>query len=116
MIILAFFSCNKDKDDKEICKLLNSKDKDEIIKGAFEAANTGNKKYIPLLLKNANDNRRSINIKFKGYSVYQAKMLAIKKISKKEPPRIIDKLSDSLIINYYILLYKSPCFRQMDEY
>ncbi|WGK94875.1 MULTISPECIES: hypothetical protein [Flavobacterium] len=102
LIILVFLSCNK---DKEICKLLNSNEKDEIIEGAFEAANSGDSKYIPLLLKNANDARRSTNLKFKGYSVYQAKMLAIKRISKKEPSRIISRKPDSLVIKYYILLF-----------
>ena len=101
-MILVFLSCNK---DKEICKLLKSNDKDQIIKGTFEAANSGNNKYIPLLLKNANDARCSTNLKFKGYSVYQAKMLAIKRISKKKPSRIIGKIPDSLVIKYYMLLY-----------
>lgn len=101
MAVLVFLSCNE---EVEICKLLNSKDKDEIIRGAFEAGNTGDKKYIPLLLKNANDCRRSTNLKFKGYSVYQAKMTAIKKISKKESPVTIGRMPDSLVIKYYMLL------------
>jgi hypothetical protein len=100
--ILVFFSCNE---EVEICKLLNSKDKEEIIRGAFEAGNTGDKKYIPLLLGNANDCRRSTNLKFKGYSVYQAKMIAIKKISKMESPVTIGRMPDSLVIKYYMSLY-----------
>lgn len=102
--VLVFLSCNN---EVEICKLLNSKDKDEIIRGAFEAGNTGNKKYIPLLLKNANDFRCSTNIHFKGISVYEAKMFAIKKISKKESPATIGRMPDSLVIKYYISLFPS---------
>jgi hypothetical protein len=104
MAVLVFLSCNN---EVEICKLLNSKDKDEIIRGAFEAGNTGNKKYIPLLLKNANDCRCSTNIHFKGISVYEAKMFAIKKISKKESPATIGRMPDSLVIRYYMSLFPS---------
>ena len=99
--LLVFDSCNN---DKEILRLLNSERKEDVISGAYKAGESGDKQFVPLLLKDANDVRTSTNIKFLGYNVYQEKMIALKKIFKQDPPvEIVDK-PDSIIIKFYMEL------------
>ena len=100
--LIMLMSCNK---DQQIIGLLQSSEKDDVIKGAYMAGESGNKKFAPLLLQNANDFRTSTNIKFKGYSVYQEKMIALKKIFNQEPPVKIINKPDSVIIQFYTALY-----------
>lgn len=98
LLFLLAASCNK---EQKIERLLNSEDKQDLIEGAFEAGETGNKKFIPLLLKNANDPRITHNLRFKGMSVYQSKMNALKKILKQQPTVAITYKPDSTVIKFY---------------
>jgi hypothetical protein len=84
VIALIISSCNK---DEEIRQLLNSERPYEIIKGAYEAAESGNQAYVPLLLHNAGDPRATTELHFKGITVYEEKMFALEKILKVKPPR-----------------------------
>ena len=93
-------SCKK-YDDKEIRKLLNSNDPENLIIGSFEAGESGKKDFIPLLLRNADDPRMCTHIRFKGFSVYQEKMGALKKILKASPPTKLTYRPDSTIIKFY---------------
>jgi len=104
IIFICAISCES---NRNIIKLLNSKDKDELIEGAYLAGESGNKKYSSLLLKNADDVRTSTNLKFKGYTVYQEKMIALSKIYNKKPPIEINERVDSSIIIFYIQLSQS---------
>ena len=102
ILSLSFFSsCNN---DKEIIRLLNSELKDDVILGAYKAGESGDKQFIPFLLKDANDVRTSTNVKFLGYNVYQEKMIALRKIFKQEPPVKIKDKPDSIVIKFYIEL------------
>jgi hypothetical protein len=102
-VVIIYFACNS---DSRIIKLLNSSTDDNIINGAIKAGDKGNKKFIPLLLENAADGRMSTHLSFKGVSVYQAKMWALEKIFKVSPPTEITYKPDSVIIKFYIELYK----------
>ncbi len=106
-VFLIFFSlsigsCNS---DSEIRNLLNSKDKDSIIKGARKAGIKRKKDFVPLLLYKAYDWRTSTNFNFKGVSVFQAKMEALEKIYKVKPPSSITDIPDSTIIKFYTEIY-----------
>jgi hypothetical protein len=103
LIFLIFFSCNN---NKKIIELLNSNEKEDVILGAYKAGETGDKQFVPLLLKNIDDPRRSTNLKFKGITVYQAKMEALEDIFKKKAPAKITYKVDSTIINFYTRLYQ----------
>jgi hypothetical protein len=98
-ILLLFFSCNH---DPEIVSLLKSDQTNEVILGAFKAGESGDDKFVPLLLGNCDDSRTSTSIQFKGFSVYQEKMIALRKIYKKEPPVKITRIPDSVVIKFYI--------------
>lgn len=98
LILIAGCNQNERKDAQELIK---SKDPDDLVEGSYligEQKDTGS---IPQLLSNMNDPRISNNIAFKGISVYQSKMIALKKISVKEPPIKITYKPDSSIIKFY---------------
>jgi hypothetical protein len=103
VIICVFFYLNS---DRRIQNLLNSNKTDDLILGAYKAGKSEDKKFIPLLLKNAADARTTTNFRFKGFSVYQEKMIALKKIFKTEPPLRIENIPDSNVIKFYTDLYK----------
>jgi hypothetical protein len=88
--------------------LLKGSSVEDIIKGAYTAGESGNKKFVPLLLLNANDPRRCTNIHFKGMSVYYEKMVALKKIYKLSPPIPVKQFDtpDSSAIKFYLELYQ----------
>jgi len=90
-------SCHR---KNEIFSLLNSHEKEDLIKGSYEAGESGNEEFVPLLLKNANDIRVSTNLKFKGYNVYQEKMMALSKIYKRKPPVPITSKPTQLLLNF----------------
>jgi hypothetical protein len=101
-VIVIYFGCNS---DSRIEKLLSSENLNDNINGAIKAGDKGNKKFIPLLLKNAADWSMSTHISFYGVSVYQAKMRALEKIFKISPPTEITYKPDSAIIKFYTELY-----------
>jgi hypothetical protein len=47
-------------------------------------------------------------MKFKGYNVYQEKMIALRKIFRQEPPVKITSKPDSVVINFYTELSQKP--------
>lgn len=104
-LLYLCISCNSSRD--EIFKLLHSENKEDLILGAYKAGESRNKDYIQLLLNNANDERRSINIRFKGITVYESKMIALKKVFEKTPPVKITDAPDSNVIRFYIDLSRN---------
>lgn len=88
--------------DNDIKTLLQSKNVEDRIEAAYDAGETGKAKFIPDLLKDADDPGRSMLLQFKGYSVYQEKMIALRKILKVEPPVKITRDPDSIVIRFYI--------------
>ena len=104
-VFIVTVTCNCSCNDKDrICNLLKSSDKNDVIKGAYLAGESGDSAFVPLLLKDSWDARMSTDVKFKGFTVYEEKMLALKKIYKKEPLLDITYLPDSAIIVFYIKL------------
>lgn len=91
---------------EDIIKLLKSNDKNEIILGAYKAGESQNKEYVPLLLLNPFDARRSTNLRFYGITVYQEKMNALAKIFHENPPEKIGVNPDSAVVFFYKKLAK----------
>ena len=73
VIVCVMSSCNK---DEQIRKRLSSNKPTEMIIGAREAGDTGDSRYVPLLLQNLNNPSVSTSLKYKGFSVYTEKMYA----------------------------------------
>jgi hypothetical protein len=103
LLALSVISCNN---DREIISLLKSENPNDVILGAYKAGETGEKKFAPLLLNNCSDRSSSTNIHFKGFTVYQEKMIALQKIFKKTPPVKVTSEPDSTIINFYLGIFK----------
>ncbi len=98
-IIILFAACNSS--DNDIKTLLLSKNINDLIEGSYKAGELRKAEFIPYLLCNANDPRVSTNLRFMGFSVYQEKMMALKKILKKEAPVEITWNPDSTVIRFY---------------
>jgi len=101
LMMMLNFSCNHQHSDYQIMQMLKSNDTEKLILGAFEAGESGKTKFVPLLLLNANNRGGCTNIRFKGFSVYQEKMIALRKLLRIEPPIPITRYPDSLIIRFY---------------
>jgi len=99
IIMLLIVACKQN--DSEIKTLLQSKDFQDRIEGAYKAGEAGKIEFIPYLLENADDPVTSSDWRFLGVSVYQEKMIALKKILKTEPPVKITRDPDSLVIRFY---------------
>ena len=102
-ILVSLFSC---RSNKKTLDLLNSTDKEDKIRGAYRAGKSPQFVFVPLLLKDAYDPHVSTNIRFKGLSVYKAKMMALSEIFKQDPPVEITKNPDSVVIKFFIELAK----------
>lgn len=100
--------CNN---DQEIIKLLKSKNPNDVILGAYKAGESGDKKFVNLLLNDCFDKRSSTNIHFKGFTVYEEKMIALIKIYKIKPPQNITDDPDSTIIKFYLKYSKEDINR-----
>jgi hypothetical protein len=109
ILFLSLFiivSCNR---DKEISRLLKSSNPNERIEGAYEAGKSGNMKYVPLLLNDANDPSASTLLHFKGFTVYTETMFALERILHVKPPhpyKDILLLPDSVNVKFYTLLWQ----------
>jgi hypothetical protein len=104
-LLLVLMSCNQ---DKEIQQLLHSEKPTEIMEGAYKAGTSGDKKYVPLLLKNANNPSASTALHWKGFTVYTEVMFALERIYKVRPPHSYDGvlvLPDSVNIKFYSALW-----------
>ncbi len=99
LIIALFIACKSSDNDIKI--LLQSENIDDRIEGAYKAGQSGKVEFIPYLLNNADDPSRSTQLQFKGLSVYQEKMIALRKILKVESPVRITRVPDSLVIRFY---------------
>ncbi|MDN3584375.1 hypothetical protein [Mucilaginibacter flavus] len=100
IVSTLFTSCVNS--DEGIKTLLQSKTLDDQIEGACKAGESGKMDFIPYLLMNADDPRVSTDLRYKGFSVYQEKMIAIKTILKIGPPKTITREPDSTIIQFYV--------------
>mgnify|MGYP003530102403 FL=1 len=102
-ILILAISCNE---DKKIIRLLDSTEKYDIMRGAFKAGESHDRKFVPYLLKNTADPRISNSLDFKGSSVYQQKMIALRKIYNTGPPVAITYKPDSVVIKFYAALFE----------
>lgn len=106
ILSVFLFSCANSEQEK-INKLLKKNDKTSIIEASFLMGELKDTSYVPLLLKDCYDYRITHHMNFYGISVYQSKMVALKKISGETPPLEITYLPDSAVVNYYASWAKS---------
>ena len=110
-LMFLIFACNQGG-KKEIDELIDNDKPDDLVKGFYLIGEQKDTNYIVEILRNPYDPRISHRLKFKGISVYQSKMLAMKKISGRTPPKEITYKPDSVIVNFYIDWAKSKSYKQ----
>lgn len=98
MLLLFVVGC---KSEEDIGALIGSDNTDKIVKGYYLVGINKRTEFIKEAFKDEKDQRISHNLNFYGISVYQSKMISLKKISKLNPPRPITHKYDSLIIVFY---------------
>lgn len=110
LIILIFFiffiffiSCDNKQitEEEQIKEMINSDDPGKIVEGYYIIGNEKRNVFIKDAFLNATDSRISHQYKFKGISVYQSKMIALKKISGLTSPVLIKHKADSVVIKFY---------------
>ena len=99
--MIIFLASCKYNSETEINNLIKSNNPDELVQGFFLIGEQKRKEYVHLILSNVNDPRISHTLRFKGVSVYQSKIIAMKKISGELPPGKITYKPDSVVIKFY---------------
>jgi hypothetical protein len=106
----VLLGCNNGNNDYEIKRLLNSDKPWDIIEGAWKAGESGEKKYVPLLLHDDGSPGGTTVLKFKGFTVYQEKMFALTKILHVKPPHKVIAVTsrpDSVNIKFYSAFWQN---------
>lgn len=103
--LALIFSCNDDMSDTKTVQILKespnqSKITDKYL-DACSKINQGDTVFVEFLLKDLKNVATTHNYKFKGITVYQAKMNALRRISGLEPPRKITYKYDQDIVDFY---------------
>ena len=98
LVFVLFGSCR----EQRIHKLLQSGDQTDIIKGCNLISSPEDSLFIDDLLAQPYDGRISHDLRYKGISVYKAKMLALERVSNIKPPNKMDYHFDSTNIQFYI--------------
>lgn len=102
LVSIILVQCiSENRDTEQIKELLLSESMDDVFEGNFLAGKYKEEELVYLILKDADNPKIIHNIKFKGMSVYQSKMIALKKISDLEPTSQITHKPDSSIIAFY---------------
>lgn len=101
LMLLVLYGCNNVNHKKDIDELLRSKNIADIIEANYLIGESKDTSFVKLLFDNIEDPRITHDVRFKGISVYQSKIIALKKIFNVLPPKKISYSPDTLIINFY---------------
>ena len=101
-LLLAIFNGCKTKNDENIDILLKSKNSKDKMLAYFLIGENKDKNYIDSLIYKLDDSTISNSLKFKGMSIYQSKIIALKKITGINPPHKITYKPDSINIKFYL--------------
>jgi len=104
IMILLFSYCQNQYrgiTDKRLIGFLSSNNIDSIMEGNYIASKNKRKDMVCLILKEPYDSRISHNIKYKGMSVYQSKISALRNISGLNTSQKITYKVDSTIVAFY---------------
>ena len=101
--------------ESKVDLLISSNEPDSLIEGFSMVGDYKMEEYVPRIFEHIDDPRISHHLHFKGLSVYQSKVSALKKISGLEPPRRITYKPDTLIINFYFDWAKEAGFDLADR-
>ncbi len=108
LFLLLLLSCHQhlSKERKEIMRLISSNTAIEIVEGYYWVGETKDTFFVKDIFIEPADPRISHHLNFKGMSVYQAKMGAMRKITGVDPPAQITNKPDTALINFYLQVAK----------
>lgn len=101
IFLLLFLSCQNTK-RSEIINGLNSDKPAEIINACRLIGKDSDSSIVFMLLEHPFDARVSNDLRFKGISVYQAKMHAFERVSGLQPPNDVTYQLDSANVHFYV--------------
>ncbi|MBD2770491.1 hypothetical protein IC235_21615 [Hymenobacter sp. BT664] len=99
--LLLMLMCSCVSKEPGIDSLLKSKKATDVISAFYTIGNLKDTSYVRNIFIDPYDPRVSHDYRFLGISVYQSKMIAIKKISGCDPPAPITYRPDSSIVKFY---------------
>lgn len=100
LILIISISCAT-KDTERISTLLKSDDPGNLIQAYYLIGENRDLDFIKEVISNPYDPRVTNVSDYKGMSVYQSKMIALRKITKLDPPHKITYQPDSVVVNFY---------------
>jgi len=100
-ILFLFIGCNNIC-ETDIDKLITSKSAKNVVKGYYIIGECNLESYVKQIFENIDDSRISHEYKFYGISVYQSKVIALKKISGLNPPNKITNEVDKTVVEFYL--------------
>lgn len=96
-----FVLCSSCNLNQEVIADLRSDEPNRIIKACAKLEDADDAEFVPILLEQPCDPRVTHLLKYKGMSVYQQKMAALKRISGIAPPHKLTYRVDSSIVDFY---------------
>jgi len=110
---LAVISCQDSK--QEVKRLLERGQKEDLVKAFYLIGENRDTSFLKEVIANPYDPRIVHLAQFYGMSVYQSKMVALRKISGLSPPRKITYQPDSTVVNFYCRWINRNTSVQCDE-
>lgn len=104
--LIPIKSCDHIYDRAYIIELLNSKDIADNMEAYFLIGETKDVSFINEVVKYPYNPRITHHLCYKGMSVYQTKMGALRKITGVFPPKRVNYKPDSLVVKFYFSLLK----------
>jgi hypothetical protein len=102
VLILVIIACNDKPNYNKINSLILSNEESKLIEACNDLKTIEDTVFVSALLQNPYDTRISHDIRYKGTSVYEAKMRALRRISGLTPPNIINYKLDSSNVDFYV--------------
>ncbi|WP_124981828.1 hypothetical protein [Nonlabens xiamenensis] len=99
--VFLFFSCKDDYNKKDVEKMLNSNNTSQLVEAYYLIGEHKDTSFVKNIFSQIEDVRISHDLKFKGVSVYQSKMIALKKIYNVDPPNPLSKEVDKSLVDFY---------------
>jgi len=99
--ILFFQSCSHKYDRQKIWALIKSDSVNSIIEATIEIQEAKDTGMVDALMYKSEDPLITHLSKYKGMSVYQIKMLALKSVTGIAPPKEITYTVDTAVIHFY---------------
>lgn len=104
--LIPIKSCDHIYDRTYIIELLNSKDIADNMEAYFIIGETKDISFINEVLKDPYNPHVTVDLRFKGMSLYYTKMGALRKITGVSPPKRVNYEPDSLVVKFYFSLLK----------